>query len=457
MGAERRKNGKPGDLMTKKNIAVIGSGISGVSAAWLLAKTNNVTLYEAEKRFGGHAHTENLGFDGSVVPVDVGFIVFNEKTYPNFTQLLKTIGVESNETEMGFSVSLENGAVEYAGGSFAQLVGTASAAFSSTHWSMLKDISRFYRTAVALAGNIDDSMSLGRFLKTYRFGTPFIERHLLPMAAAIWSSPPGQMLDYPAKAFIAFFDNHQLLNIGKRDKWRSIAGGSKRYVERMLATGMVLHGGDPVVSVSRGRDGISIRCLSGHMRRFDDIVIATHADQALAMLADASDQERMLLSPFQYSANKIVVHRDPRLMPRTRRNWSSWNYVGSEDGGCGVTYWMNRLQQLGTQTNYFVSLNPATKPDPALVDLALDCTHPVFNNATLNAQKKLWDLQGQRNTWFCGAYFGAGFHEDGLQAGLAVAEQLGGVKRPWSVPNPSNRIFVGRPGSEGQAMVGRTV
>jgi len=435
--------------MTKKHIAVIGSGISGLSAAWLLSKSHHVSLFEADNRFGGHAHTENFG----KVPVDVGFIVFNEKTYPNFVQLLKALDVESYETEMGFSVSLDEGRTEYSGGSLTQLLGSPTSALSVSHWAMLRDIARFYRSAVALSKNIDDAMSLGEFLKLHRFGKPFIERHLVPMASAIWSSHPGQMLAYPAKAFIRFFESHQLLHFGTRDKWRSVRGGSRRYVERILASGMELHRGDAVVSIIRGPDGVCIRRASGHQAMFDDVVLATHADEALALLANPSAVERKLLSPFRYSDNSVTVHRDKKLMPKARRHWSSWNYVGTAHGKCSVSYWMNQLQDLGTNVDYFVSLNAAKAPDPALMDLSFACRHPIFNSATLAAQKHLWQLQGQRRTWFCGAYFGAGFHEDGLQAGLAVAEQLGGAKRPWSVPNPSGRIYLGKEGGIAEVLL----
>jgi uncharacterized protein len=430
------------EFMTKKNIAVIGSGISGLSAAWLLAKAHHVSLFEADSRFGGHAHTECFGPATSKVPVDVGFIVFNEKTYPNFVQLLKALDVESYETEMGFSVSLNHGRTEYSGGNLAQLMGSPSSALSVSHWAMLKDIARFYRSAVALSAEIDDAMSLGEFLKLHRFGRPFIERHLVPMASAIWSSHPGHMLAYPAKAFVRFFENHQLLHFGKRDKWRSVRGGSRRYVERILASGMELHRGDAVVSITRGPEGVHLRCASGHEARFDDVVLATHADEALALLESPTAEECALLSPFGYSDNSVTVHRDAKLMPRARRHWSSWNYIGAAQENCSVTYWMNQLQDLGSDTDYFVSLNAARAPDPALTDLRFACRHPIFNSGTLAAQKDLWHLQGQRRTWFCGAYFGAGFHEDGLQAGIAVAEQLGGVVRPWIVPNPSGRIYL---------------
>jgi hypothetical protein len=262
------------------------------------------------------------------------------------------------------------------------------------------------------------------------------------MASAIWSSHPGQMLDYPAKAFVEFFENHQLFNLGRRDKWRTVKGGSHNYVRQMTG-GLRLVTGEAVTRIDRAGKPI-VRCASGHAEVFDQVILACHADQALAMLAEPTSAEAALLSPVRYSANRAVVHRDPALMPQRRRHWASWNYIGdSGSTSCGVTYWMNQLQRLDTKTDYFVSLNPSRLPAGALTEFSFDCTHPIFNSRTLAAQKQLWELQGQKRTWFCGAYFGAGFHEDGLQAGLAVAEQIGGVRRPWRVANESGRISLG--------------
>ena len=425
--------------MQKLNIAVVGSGISGLSAAWLLSKSHNVTVFEADQRLGGHAHTEVLG----KVPVDVGFIVFNEKTYPNFTALLHHLNVATDETEMGFSVSLNGGKIEYAGASLRQMLGSPRAALSRAHWAMMADIARFYRTAKELSQSLDETVSLGAFLQQHKFSQAFIERHLIPMAAAIWSSHPGRMLDYPAKAFITFFDNHQLLNFGTRDKWRSVAGGSQSYVAKLLESGMNLRRADAVVKVKRGPKSVTIACTSGFSADFDHVIMATHADQTLQLLEAPRAEEVNLLGPFHYSNNQVILHRDASLMPKRKAYWSSWNYIGNLGADhCGVTYWMNALQTLKTKADHFVSLNPVRLPKPELTDLSFACTHPLFDCNTLKAQRDLWSLQGHQNTWFCGAYFGAGFHEDGLQSGLAVAEQLGGVDRPWTVPNPSGRITV---------------
>ena len=425
--------------MQRLKIGVVGSGISGLSAAWLLSKSHKVTVFEADRRLGGHAHTEMI----DKTPVDVGFIVFNEKTYPNFSALLRHLNVATHETEMGFGVSLNGGAIEYAGTNLRQLAGSPRAALSRSHWAMVADIARFYRTAKSLAQGIDDTVSLGQFLRQNKFSQAFTERHLIPMAAAIWSSHPGHMKDYPAKSFIRFFDNHQLLNLGARDKWRSVAGGSKNYVAKLLESDMKVRLGDAVTSVRRSREGVTIKCASGQEATFDEVVMATHADQTLKLLDRPNDDEINLLSPFKYSNNQVVLHRDPSLMPKRKAYWSSWNYIGDLGANhCGVTYWMNKLQGLDTKTNHFVSLNPVHMPKHELIDLNFACTHPIFDCHTLKAQRELWSLQGQNRIWFCGAYFGAGFHEDGLQAGLAVAEQLGGVARPWTVTNPSGRITI---------------
>ncbi len=278
----------------------------------------------------------------------------------------------------------------------------------------------------------------------------FMDRHLLPMAGAIWSAAPGDMRDYPAKAFLRFFDNHGLLKLANRPQWRTVQGGSREYVSRILRDGSFeTRLRTPIRSIRREPHGVMVQAMNGEERQFDDVVIATHADQALAMLSDASLQERRILGSFRYSRNRAILHRDERLMPRRQRLWSSWNYLAPlppvEAATSAVTYWMNRLQPLPTKAPLFVSLNPLVEPKTAKVLAEFDYAHPIFDPAALAAQREIWSLQGVRNTWFCGAHFGSGFHEDGLQAGLAVAEQLGGVRRPWNVADESGRIHVSQP------------
>lgn len=425
------------------NIAIVGSGISGLSAAWLLSHRHRVTLFEADGRIGGHSNAVLAGG----LPVDTGFIVFNEPTYPNLTALFAHLGVETRPTEMSFAVSLDGGRLEYAGtdlgGLFAQKRNLVSARF----WSMLRDLERFYRRAPRDLPHLG-GVSLGQYLDRLGIGAAFRDDHLYPMAAAIWSTPVGDIPDYPAAAFVRFCENHGLLKLVGRPVWRTVAGGSREYVKRLIEPfARHIQLGAPVREVRRLDHGVELT-VDGQRHHFDHVVIAAHADQALAMLTDAGAEERQILGAFGYRRNEAVLHADPSLMPRRRRVWSSWNYMSETSPGTAagpalsVSYWMNRLQGLDEREPLFVTLNPIREPDPSLIHRREVYHHPVFDKAAGAAQPRLWSLQGVRNTWFCGAYFGAGFHEDGLQAGLAVAEQLGGLRRPWRVADESGRIHV---------------
>ncbi|SJM67122.1 COG2907: Amine oxidase, flavin-containing [Brevundimonas diminuta 3F5N] len=419
-------------------IAVVGSGVAALSSAWLLSQRHRVTLYEKADRLGGHSHTVTAGAATGDVAVDTGFICFNDATYPNLIALFEHLGVPARATDMSFAVSLDDGRFEYAApGLFAQRRNVLRPRF----WSMLGEILRFYREApIDLGGLSDPNLTLGDYLKREGFSEAFRDDHLLPMAAAIWSSPAHTLLDYPAEAFIRFCGNHGLLKLIGRPLWRTVEGGSRTYVERLArAIGDVRlnHG---VTAVRRTGQGVMIHDSQGGVERFDQVVIGAHADQALAMLDEPTAQEKEVLGAFRYSRNLTVLHTDAGLMPRRRRAWASWNYIGADDDLC-VTYWMNKLQGLPGQ-DLFVTLNPPRPPKPDTLLRSELYEHPVFNPAALQAQKQLWSLQGQGGVWFCGAHFGAGFHEDGLQSGLAVAEQLGGVRRPWSVENESGRIHV---------------
>lgn len=421
------------------DIAIIGGGISGLSAAWLLSRRHRVTLFEAESRLGGHSNT----LDALGVPVDTGFIVYNERTYPNLTALFAHLDVPTRPSEMSFSVSLDDGRLEYAGsvgGLFAQARNLASLRF----WSMICDLERFYRQAPRDLPSIG-SATLGEYLDGIGCGAAFRDDHLYPMAAAIWSTPVSRIPDYPAASFIRFCENHGLLQFVRRPRWRTVEGGSREYVRR-LADGFAdrVRLACPAEAVWRQPHGAMVMS-AGRAESFDAVVLATHADQALRLLKDPDRDERRLLGAFHYRHNVAVLHSDARLMPKRRRVWSSWNYASRGSGGeplLSVTYWMNRLQGIAEDKPLFVTLNPAIEPDPAKVHARIDYDHPMFDGAAARAQRHLWSLQGVRNSWFCGAYFGAGFHEDGLQSGLAVAEQLGGVRRPWSVEQESGRIHL---------------
>jgi uncharacterized protein len=430
-----------------RHIAVVGSGISGLSAAWLLSHGHRVTLIEADARPGGHSNTVDCEVDGVDVAVDTGFIVYNPPAYPNLTALFRHLEVPTAQSNMSFSVSMGNGAYEYAGSGLAQVVGQAGNLLSLGHWRMIRDIPRFFKTTLAKLPSLSDDLTIAQFLKAEGYSDYFLERHLLPMAGAIWSAAPGDMRDYPAKAFLKFFNNHGLLRITNRPLWRTVKGGSREYVSRLIRSGTFeTRLRTPVAAIRRHADGVTIRAVNGEEQGYDDVVIATHADQALSMLADASGEERQLLSCFRYSRNRAILHRDQCLMPKRRRLWSSWNYLSElppySATTSAVTYWMNKLQPLPVEAPLFVSLNPLEEPRMEKVLAEFDYAHPIFDPAAMAAQKELWKIQGTRHTWFCGAYWGSGFHEDGIQAGLAAAEGLGGVRRPWSVQDESGRIHL---------------
>ncbi len=431
-------------------IAVVGSGVSGLSAAWLLASAHDVTLYEAEGRAGGHSHTVLAPSADGEVPVDMGFIVYNEQNYPNLTALFAHLGVPTKASNMGFAVSLEGGRIEYGGDNLLTLFSQWRNIVRPRFWSMLRDLVRFYREAPNHACALDaGATTLGEYLAAQGYGRPFQDDHLIPQAAAIWSASAGDIRNYPAAAFIRFCENHGLLKIMARPIWRTVEGGSRQYVSRITeALGPGVRLDRAVVRLVRTQAGVLVHDQAGGVERFDRVVVATHADQALALLADPTPAEQRLLGAFGYTTNRAVLHSDTRLMPRRRGVWSAWNYIGHAPGegdldpALCVTYWMNRLQDLPRSTPLFVTLNPVSEPDPAKVIRTEVYQHPRFDAAALRAQTELWSLQGEGGVWWCGAYFGSGFHEDGLQSGLAVAERLGGVRRPWRVAGESARIHL---------------
>lgn len=430
--------------MELQKIAVIGSGIAGLSAAWLLSRRHQVTLYEADRHLGGHANTAVVNVPEGPVAVDTGFIVYNERNYPNLTALFGHLGVATHPAEMSFALSLDRGAYEYSASVFSGFFGQPRTFFSFRHWQLLGDILRFFRTSQVRVAALGEGVTLGAFLKRERYSASFIENHIIPMGAAIWSTTTAEMLSFPASSFVDFYANHGMLRFTRRPKWRTVTGGSRRYVDAMIADGgFETLPGVGVSRVCRHDSHVHIEDVRGVVRPFDQVVMATHADQALRLLESPDPVEARLLSQFGYQTNRAVLHRDRRWMPRRRRLWSAWNYLktgaGPEQNLC-VTYWMNRLQGLPTDTNLFVTLNPPDDIHPKAVEAEIAYDHPVFDADAIMAQKHLWSLQGRRRTWYCGAHFGYGFHEDGIQSGLAVAERLGGVRRPWSVPAESGRI-----------------
>ena len=415
-------------------IAVVGAGVTGLGAAWALSRRHHVTLFESGSQLGGHARTIDVEMGDRSVPVDTGFIVYNERNYPNLTALFDHLAVATESSDMSFSAASLDGGFEYAGrlsGLFAQRRNLVRPEM----WGIVRGIVRFRGEKRRLqAGAIDPSISLSRYLDREGYPEAFGSRYLLPLAAAVWSGAVDDVGAMPMGTFLRFLDNHGLVSLDDRPSWRTVSGGSREYVGRIAESIDEVLTSRPVREVARHADGVSIRDGAGEIRRFDHVVMASHADTSLRLLGDAATwMERDVLSAFHYAENRAVVHRDESVMPQRRSVWSSWNSlvgIGS-DRPVGVTYWMNRLQNLDPRFPVFVSLNPVVEPDPDLVLDSVQYSHPQFDAVSARAQARLGEIQGADRIWFCGAFAGHGFHEDGLQAGLTVAEALGSPA-PWA-------------------------
>ncbi len=423
-------------------LAVIGTGIAGNVAAWLLSKRYAVTVYERELRPGGHSHTVRVDYDGETIDVDVGFIVFNELNYPELTSLFTHLGVKTVETCMSFALSVDHGRFEWRGGG-ETILQTACGLFaqprnlaSPSYFRMLAEVLRFNKQSVAdlRAGRLD-KLTLGEYLRKESFGSRLFSNYLGPMGSAIWSSSPADILSFPAENFVTFFDNHRLLHLD-RPRWRTVEGGSRRYVDKLA--GMFkdnIRLGCAVTSVNRTEHGVTIHDSHGGVESYDAVVMACHSDQALAVLSDADAQEQSVLGAIRYSPNAVYLHRDANLMPKRRQAWASWNFLRwprqtPVQNDVAVTYWMNKLQGIDDRKPLFVSLNPPREPAADLTFAKFCFAHPLYDLAAFAAQRRLPAIQGRRRTWFCGAWTGYGFHEDGLRSGIRVAEALGGAV-PW--------------------------
>lgn len=416
-------------------IAVVGSGISGLVAAHFLVDHHEVVVFEALDRLGGHTHTHQLEVDGRQYAVDSGFIVFNDWTYPNFLKLLERLQVPWQESDMGFSVRSEVSGLEYAGKSLDTLFAQRGNLLRPSFLGMVRDILRFHREAPGLLSSADEGPgpSLSEYLRAGRYGERFAEDYLLPMGAAIWSASRAQMLAFPARYFVQFFANHGMLSVDERPTWRVVRGGSGSYIgpiSRAFAKGV--RTSSPVQSIRRYPGGVGIRVRGQDEERFDAVVVAAHADEALQLLADPSEAERSVLGAFGYQENEAVLHTDSSLLPRKKKAWAAWNYhqlgVGPE-ARVAVSYWMNRLQSIDGPTQFLVTLNRGDAVDPKKVLRRMTYHHPVYTHDAVQAQGRWHEVNGVQQTWFAGAYWGYGFHEDGVKSGLRVAAALGVT--PW--------------------------
>ena len=411
-------------------IAIVGSGISGLGAAWLLTRQGHaVTLFEADARLGGHTATVDVTLDGRTFPVDTGFLVFNDRTYPKLIALFDELGVASVASEMSFSCRVDRHQLEWAGTDFRSLFAQPANALRPAFWRMLADIVRFNGQAMALDdGSRQWSMTLGEYLDAGRYSLPFRDWYLLPMAAAIWSAPRRDILDFPLPTFVRFCRNHGLLQLTDRPQWRTVQGGARAYVEKIAAQLPDVRAAMPVLRIVRTKAGVAIDTAAQAGEAFDAVVLACHSDQALRLLADPSHSEQRLLSAVRYQPNRVVLHTDPALLPRARRAWSAWNYLAADDATgqrpVAVSYLINKLQPLPCTTPVIVTLNPPFEPDPARVLREFEYSHPLLDSAAVAAAAGIAQLSGQRHTWYAGAWLGYGFHEDGLASAQAVADGI---------------------------------
>jgi predicted NAD/FAD-binding protein len=422
-------------------IAVVGTGAAGLGAAWALAHRHDVTVYEAAARIGGHCNTVEVVCPERTLAVDTGFIVYNERNYPNLTALFRHLDVPTEASDMSFSVQHRADGIEWSGDSLATVFGQPANLLRPRFVGMVRQILRFNRQATAdVRDDRVGAATLGDYLAAGGYGAAFRRWYLLPMGAAIWSATLDEMLAFPARTFLRFFHNHGLLTVDDRPQWRTVTGGSRSYVDKVAAgfRDRILTA-TPVLAVRRGAGGVEVLDGGGGRRRFDHVVLAAHADQSLAILGDACASERRVLGAFRYRRNRAVLHTDAAAMPRRRRLWASWNYRTEAGDGdkapVTLTYWMNRLQNIDPRWPVFVALNPAGEPRPGSLVGEFAYDHPLFDSAAIAAQAQLDALQGAGGVWFCGSYCGYGFHEDAFTAGLRVAEALG-AGPPWERAGP---------------------
>jgi predicted NAD/FAD-binding protein len=411
-------------------IAIIGSGISGLTAAYLLNKKHEITIFESNDYIGGHTHTHSLDIGANKVSVDSGFIVYNENTYPNFIKILQKLKVESQKTQMGFSVKSIRNNLEYSGNSLGSMFSQRSNIFKPSFLIMLKNIIRFNKEAEKQIGEINPSMSLGDFLAHYKYSPYFINNYILPIGAAIWSTKVSSMFDMSAIFFINFFKNHSLLQIKNRAQWYVIKGGSNQYIEKMIDSFRTkIRLSSPIKKVIRNNEKVEIvfGASDYSQETFDSVIFANHSDQALEILDNPSKSEKEILSSIKYQKNNVLLHFDESILPKRKSAWSSWNFLldNDSDKPVALTYNMNILQNLKCDETLCVSLNSEDHIDKSKIIKKIVYDHPLFTVDSLKAQSRKEEINGKNNSYFCGAYWRNGFHEDGVVSALDVCEKFG--------------------------------
>ena len=412
-------------------IGVIGSGVAGLVSALTLQEKFEVSLFEKNSKLGGHSNTVTIEQENNKYSVETGFIVLNDKNYPIFTSLLKHLNIGVNNSSMSFSVSVDKGQFEYSS-SYIGLLGQTKNIIDPKYWGMLRDINYFYTNALRDVKDCPDNETLGQFLKRFNYSNKFIDYHLVPMTASIWSCPTKSILNFPIKSLLVFFENHKLLNIYNRPKWSTVNKGSREYVKKIqsLLKGEI-YTNTKVNKISKSKEGIRVHYQDG-IKTFDKVILACHADQSSEILIENFSEEANLLKDFKYQKNTSILHSDINFMPKRKSVWSSWNYI-TETGNSGnlsITYWMNELQGINSPKPILLSLNPKILPNPDLIYGQYSYSHPILDNNAINIQKKLSSVQGKNNLWFCGAWTGFGFHEDGVKSAVEIANSHN-IDLPW--------------------------
>ena len=412
-------------------IGVIGSGVSGLVSALTLQEKFEVSLFEKNSKLGGHSNTVTIEQENNKYSVETGFIVLNDKNYPIFTSLLKHLNIGVNNSSMSFSVSVDKGQFEYSS-SYIGLLGQTKNIIDPKYWGMLRDINYFYTNALRDVKDCPDNETLGQFLKRFNYSNKFIDYHLVPMTASIWSCPTKSILNFPIKSLLVFFENHKLLNIYNRPNWSTVNKGSREYVKKIqsLLKGKI-YTNAKVNKISKSKEGIRVHYQDG-IKTFDKVILACHADQSSEILIEDFSEEANLLKDFKYQKNTSILHSDINFMPKRKSVWSSWNYI-TETGNSGnlsITYWMNELQGINSPKPILLSLNPKILPNPDLIYGQYSYSHPILDNNAINIQKKLSSIQGKNNLWFCGAWTGFGFHEDGVKSAVEIANSHN-IDLPW--------------------------